>query len=309
MCSVCAPFLNEITIQICRRRKNEKTSKRLYLLFVCLFWHYFLPFCLSSFLSLLLSFPLLIWVCNVYGYLVEHDVKTVFGSKTNDTNIVDNTTLTTNACMRMPHNKYIFVLTTPMNTSAIVVTAAFASIRNRPMHVITFMRLLPSSLVVVLLLRLRVLLLIPPSLPSHKCICKHIGTDIVDAVAIATAVYSNGSFNTYYRYGPHFEDIPAIGNVTNITVPIGNAVYLNCRISLLQDKTVRILNVPWFVTILWFVFALKLFHSILAWLGFSFACMRECIASNKPLPDSLFILLIPFRYFHRAFSRLTTFCV
>lgn len=42
------------------------------------------------------------------------------------------------------------------------------------------------------------------------------------------------------RYGPHFEDIPTVGNVTNITVPIGNAVYLNCRISLLQDKTVRI---------------------------------------------------------------------
>lgn len=40
------------------------------------------------------------------------------------------------------------------------------------------------------------------------------------------------------RYGPHFEDIPTVGNVTNITVPIGNAVYLNCRISLLQDKTV-----------------------------------------------------------------------
>ena len=46
--------------------------------------------------------------------------------------------------------------------------------------------------------------------------------------------------SSHTRYGPHFEDVPTIGNVTNITVPIGNAVYLNCRISLLQDKTVRI---------------------------------------------------------------------
>lgn len=43
-------------------------------------------------------------------------------------------------------------------------------------------------------------------------------------------------------YGPHFEDIPTVGNVSNITVPVGNAVYLNCRISLLQDKTVSISN-------------------------------------------------------------------
>ncbi|XP_059610423.1 uncharacterized protein LOC132257503 isoform X2 [Phlebotomus argentipes] len=40
------------------------------------------------------------------------------------------------------------------------------------------------------------------------------------------------------RYGPHFEDIKTVGNVTNITVQIGSSVYLNCRISLLQDKTV-----------------------------------------------------------------------
>ncbi|XP_037040992.1 uncharacterized protein LOC119077788 isoform X2 [Bradysia coprophila] len=41
-----------------------------------------------------------------------------------------------------------------------------------------------------------------------------------------------------HRYGPHFEDISSAGNVTNITVQVGSAVYLNCRISLLQDKTV-----------------------------------------------------------------------
>lgn len=71
----------------------------------------------------------------------------------------------------------------------------------------------------------------------------HMQKHIVTAAAAAVVDW-NGSFNTHHRYGPHFEDIPAIGNVTNITVPIGNAVYLNCRISLLQDKTVRILNVP-----------------------------------------------------------------
>lgn len=38
----------------------------------------------------------------------------------------------------------------------------------------------------------------------------------------------------YVRYGPHFET----GNVTNITVQVGNTFYLHCRISLLQDKTV-----------------------------------------------------------------------
>ncbi|XP_055914485.1 uncharacterized protein LOC129947811 [Eupeodes corollae] len=40
------------------------------------------------------------------------------------------------------------------------------------------------------------------------------------------------------RYGPHFEDIPKEGNPTNITVQAGASVFLNCRISLLQDKTV-----------------------------------------------------------------------
>lgn len=41
-------------------------------------------------------------------------------------------------------------------------------------------------------------------------------------------------FFSHFRYGPHFET----GNVTNITVQVGNTFYLHCKISLLQDKTV-----------------------------------------------------------------------
>ncbi|XP_045775574.1 uncharacterized protein LOC123874347 [Maniola jurtina] len=47
--------------------------------------------------------------------------------------------------------------------------------------------------------------------------------------------------NTYFdhdrRYGPTFEDTPD-GNITKITVQLGDDAQLNCRISLLQDKTV-----------------------------------------------------------------------
>ncbi|XP_014363249.2 uncharacterized protein LOC106714664 [Papilio machaon] len=47
--------------------------------------------------------------------------------------------------------------------------------------------------------------------------------------------------NTYFdhdrKYGPNFEDSPK-GNLTKITVQLGEDAYLNCRISLLQDKTV-----------------------------------------------------------------------
>ncbi|XP_072938235.1 uncharacterized protein [Epargyreus clarus] len=47
--------------------------------------------------------------------------------------------------------------------------------------------------------------------------------------------------NTYFdhdrKYGPTFEDTPD-GNITKITVQLGEDAHLNCRISLLQDKTV-----------------------------------------------------------------------
>ncbi|XP_050669920.1 uncharacterized protein LOC126968817 isoform X2 [Leptidea sinapis] len=50
-----------------------------------------------------------------------------------------------------------------------------------------------------------------------------------------------GVKNTYFdhdrRYGPTFEDVP-VGNITKITVQLGEDAHLNCRISLLQDKTV-----------------------------------------------------------------------
>ncbi|KAI8121295.1 hypothetical protein CVS40_7602 [Lucilia cuprina] len=40
------------------------------------------------------------------------------------------------------------------------------------------------------------------------------------------------------RYGPHFEDVQLVGQPTNMTVQAGSSIHLNCRISLLQDKTV-----------------------------------------------------------------------
>ncbi|XP_022219644.2 LOW QUALITY PROTEIN: uncharacterized protein LOC111072225 [Drosophila obscura] len=40
------------------------------------------------------------------------------------------------------------------------------------------------------------------------------------------------------RYGPHFEDAQRLGQSTNLTVQAGSSIHLNCRISLLQDKTV-----------------------------------------------------------------------
>ncbi|CAG9790792.1 unnamed protein product [Diatraea saccharalis] len=47
--------------------------------------------------------------------------------------------------------------------------------------------------------------------------------------------------NTYFdhdrKYGPTFEDTPE-GNMTKITVQLGEDAHLNCRISLLLDKTV-----------------------------------------------------------------------
>lgn len=50
--------------------------------------------------------------------------------------------------------------------------------------------------------------------------------------------------NTYFdhdrKYGPSFEDTD--GNITKITVQLGEDAHLNCRISLLQDKTVS--NIP-----------------------------------------------------------------
>ena len=42
----------------------------------------------------------------------------------------------------------------------------------------------------------------------------------------------------HFRYGTHFEDSTNIGNILNVTVRLGGTVYLDCRISSLQDKTV-----------------------------------------------------------------------
>lgn len=41
-----------------------------------------------------------------------------------------------------------------------------------------------------------------------------------------------------HKWGPHFEEVELGTNATNITVQVGSTANLNCRISLLQDKTV-----------------------------------------------------------------------
>ncbi|XP_055297900.1 uncharacterized protein LOC129566198 isoform X2 [Sitodiplosis mosellana] len=40
------------------------------------------------------------------------------------------------------------------------------------------------------------------------------------------------------RYGPHFDDVHVAEKVGNVSAQVGNIAYLNCRIRLLQDKTV-----------------------------------------------------------------------
>lgn len=42
-----------------------------------------------------------------------------------------------------------------------------------------------------------------------------------------------------FSYGPQFDD-KIKGNITNVTVQAGSTAALNCRISLLQDKTVSV---------------------------------------------------------------------
>ncbi|XP_055297878.1 uncharacterized protein LOC129566190 [Sitodiplosis mosellana] len=40
------------------------------------------------------------------------------------------------------------------------------------------------------------------------------------------------------RYGPHFDDVHVAEKVANVSAQVGSVAYLNCRIRLLQDKTV-----------------------------------------------------------------------
>ncbi|XP_031621554.1 uncharacterized protein LOC116339674 [Contarinia nasturtii] len=40
------------------------------------------------------------------------------------------------------------------------------------------------------------------------------------------------------RYGPHFDDVHVAEKVANVSAQLGSTAYLNCRIRLLQDKTV-----------------------------------------------------------------------
>ncbi|XP_026333422.1 uncharacterized protein LOC113240357 [Hyposmocoma kahamanoa] len=63
----------------------------------------------------------------------------------------------------------------------------------------------------------------------------------IDKVKIDVIPHVISAKNTYFdhdrRYGPTFEDAKD-GNITKVTVQLGEDGHLNCRISLLQDKTV-----------------------------------------------------------------------
>jgi hypothetical protein len=49
-----------------------------------------------------------------------------------------------------------------------------------------------------------------------------------------------------HKWGPHFEEVELGANATNITVQVGSTANLNCRISLLQDKTVSLFLSSWY---------------------------------------------------------------
>lgn len=68
----------------------------------------------------------------------------------------------------------------------------------------------------------------------------------IDKVKIDVIPHVISAKNTYFdhdrRYGPTFEDAKD-GNITKVTVQLGEDGHLNCRISLLQDKTVSRIQV------------------------------------------------------------------
>lgn len=49
----------------------------------------------------------------------------------------------------------------------------------------------------------------------------------------------NLSTNLLYSLGTHFDEA-AVGSLINVTIQDGKTAFLNCRINLLQDKTVNI---------------------------------------------------------------------
>ncbi|XP_059062039.1 uncharacterized protein LOC131854875 isoform X2 [Achroia grisella] len=64
-------------------------------------------------------------------------------------------------------------------------------------------------------------------------------TDVVPKIEMVPHVVSvkHTYFDHDRKYGPNFEDTPE-GNITKTTIQLGEDAYLNCRISLLLDKTV-----------------------------------------------------------------------
>lgn len=43
----------------------------------------------------------------------------------------------------------------------------------------------------------------------------------------------------FYRYGPHFDDVHVAEKVANVSAQLGSVGFVDCRIRLLQDKTVN----------------------------------------------------------------------
>ena len=76
----------------------------------------------------------------------------------------------------------------------------------------------------------------------------NVNLEMVPHVVAVKNIY----FDHDRKYGPTFED--SDGNLTKITVQLGEDAHLNCRISLLQDKTVSSNSGNFYVIFLCFQF-------------------------------------------------------
>ena len=77
---------------------------------------------------------------------------------------------------------------------------------------------------------------VPPVVPAHQK---------TEAPMLGYIFDTHSNLNKHHhhdhKWGPHFEEVELGANSTNITVQVGSTANLNCRISLLQDKTVSLI--------------------------------------------------------------------